>query len=226
MILAVAFNPSFSRSMRSRGLRSRVQKYGERPARASLRPSRIAAIAAINGCRMKRNLIGASARSMSWCQTRLTVSIETPCHMAAATIITSMNATTSFARRLSFCGSASVIPLLPFAWVRLAQGRQGRLSHVRRSAVSLAQLAEEQPIDDYGVDRDHRQYEHAGAPEQEGERLFRRRSVADGDRVRDHVRPEHHREREQSRHKEHGGQGERPSVAAAAGSGEDAVHGQ
>jgi hypothetical protein len=46
---------------------------------------------------------------------RLKVGIETPCHTMPATIITRMNPRTSFARRLSFCGSASVIDLPPSA---------------------------------------------------------------------------------------------------------------
>src|SRR5689334_24300730 len=63
---------------------------------------------------MKRNLIGASGRATRSCQMRWKVGTETPCHTTPATIITRMNATTSFARRLSFCVSVSDIARPPF----------------------------------------------------------------------------------------------------------------
>ena len=66
MILAVAFNARLSRALRSRGSPNRAQMYGERPARASLRPSRIATSAAISGCSTKRNFIGAGNPFFLW----------------------------------------------------------------------------------------------------------------------------------------------------------------
>ena len=79
-------------------------------------------MAAINGCRMKRNLIGASARSMSWCQMRLKVSIETPYHTTPATISTRMRRKDQFRQEAQFLwlgiGHRLCSPLPP---VRLAQ---------------------------------------------------------------------------------------------------------
>jgi hypothetical protein len=91
---------------------------------------------------------------------------------------------------------------------------------------TFAQLTPEQPIDDCRIDPDHREYEYPGSPEQEGERLLRRRGAADCDRVGDHIRPKHHREREQRRHEEHHRHRERLAIAAPADAGEDAIHRQ
>ena len=66
MILAVETTPSHRRPLRPWGSRTpwiKAQTYGLRPSRASCTPSRSAAITAIAGCRMKRNVIGPPGRS-------------------------------------------------------------------------------------------------------------------------------------------------------------------
>src|SRR5277367_824960 len=92
------------------------------------------------------------------------------------------------------------------------------------SAVSFAQLAAEQPIDGYRVERDHRQYEYPGTPEQKGQRLLRRGGAADRDRIGHHVGPEHDGERKEGGQEEHHGQSERPAVAPPPHTRENAVY--
>src|SRR6516165_3544702 len=60
------------------------------------------------------------------------------------------------------------------------------------TAIRAPLFAAEHPVDDRGVDRDNRQHEDTGAPEEKRQRLLRRRRVGNSDGVGDHVGPEHH----------------------------------
>src|SRR3954447_10390943 len=100
-ILAVAFKPSRSRPARLPGSLIIVQKYGERSVRASLMPSRNAAIKAITGCRMKRNDIGSLGRLKRSRKIRSTTSTVMPYQRTPAAGSSTADAMTSFGRRLS-----------------------------------------------------------------------------------------------------------------------------
>ena len=98
-IFAVEMIPSHSRAPRDSVPLTIPAKYGARPSRASLTPSRKAAMAAIAGCRKKRKVIGPPGRARMLRQSmRFSSSVETPYQTTPVTANPISNATAMRAR--------------------------------------------------------------------------------------------------------------------------------